>query len=758
MRNKRVPEAMITSPKNVFRHPNSVITITDNSEIPIPVVNSDDYTVFQPIYSPKGVTGEVVLIEGTDIVGTYISLFGKPNKVKYGPMSTIAYNAALSGFNVGVINMPAPGARYANVYLAFEMKKIMCPDGLTAQEETLFMAQNSDSQEYYIGRTKEEVENWLADRKEQDTINEIVVEGYEFGFTVNTVEDLEIETDYDAYLSETAYKVNVTDKAEIDKESEIHIPVFAIAYRGASAYGNSFTLEVQDQLDLLNSKYPYFQATINDKNTKKYEFPFALFDIPKGTLNYSFNDRGTATCQKIMTPTNSVQEFRTYSIERKKANKLEAAMETATKKQKDYFVKKIKEKYPAFDEKTSVSNIQVYFDALDVLKGMFSRDKSTEEGRTNETPFSYVNPFKEFEDSTYLLPLYKPASRVLQFASGVTGPLEQLIQDEDFDMEQTLTEEVWDDESEDFVDKPYKVWDRMLIEAYTGITDDSIFDPSIVRDAILFGEEYSNEVQEVVDELCRYHADVINYEKSRVDWCFIRTPDSKVKTITQVLNWADGFGNKEKKNINMHPICGSWRFLDETTGNQERFNAFFDFLGQDGIFYKYLKSATPRSFASGTYSVITKGATNSQLLVPRTSSERESLKDRDIMYFRRRSDGTYSLGDDSGYNIGFDSVLKSLGSNIQFNRIMNTAYLILRDNRIINPTADELEILKRKIETAIAQPMKHFNDKVKISLGVSTDPEEAAKKVVLCEITVTGHEYSRYNRLHMISQRPTSNE
>ena len=755
MRNKRVPEAMITSPKNVFRHPNSVITITDNSETPIPVVNSDNYSVFQPIYSPKGVTGEVVLIEGTDIVGTYVSLFGKPNKVKYGPMSTIAYNAALSGFNVGVINMPAPGARYANVYLAFEMKKMMSDDGITAKQATIYVTQNSNTQEYHIAFSRAEIEEWLADRKDQDTINEINVEGYEFGFTINTVEDLEIETDYDEYLSETAYNINVTDKAEIDAESEIHVPVFAIAYRGASSYGNGFTLEIQDQLDLLNNKYPYFNAVIKDKTETKYEFPFALFDVPKGTLNYSFSDRGTETCQKIMTPTNAVQEFRTYSIERKKANKLEAAMKLAGEKQKKYLVAKIKEKYPAFDATTSTSNIKLYFDALDTLTEMFSRS-NTDEARTNETPFSYVNPFKALEDDTYLLPVYKEASRIMPFASGVTGPLETLIQDEDFDMNQTLDEEVWDDETSDFVTKPYKVWDRMLIEAYTGVTDDSIFDPSIVKDAILFGEEYSDEVQEVVDDLCRYHADVINYEKSRVDWCFIRTPNSKTKTITQVLNWADGFGNKEKKNINMHPICGSWRFLDETTGNQERFNAFFDFLGEDGVFFKYLKSATPRSFASGTYSVITKGATNSQLLVPRTSTEREALKDRDIMYFRRRSDGTYSLGDDSGYNIGFDSVLKSLGSNIQFNRIMNTAYLILRDNRIINPTSDELEILKRKIETAIAQPMKHFNDMVKISLGVSSDPEEAAKKVVLCEITVTGHEYSRYNRLHMISQRPST--
>lgn len=755
MRNKRIPEAMITSPKNVFRHPNTVITITDNSERPIPVINGDNFTVFQPIYSPKGVTNEVIVVEGTDIVGTYLKLFGKPNKVKYGPMGTYAYNSALAGFNVGVINMAHEDARYANVYLAFNVEKKMQEDGRNAATKTLYITQNSTNQKIFMSFTKKDVEDWLDDRRDTDIISEIQLEYYEVGFTANTVEDLEIDTDYDKYLSETAYKIKVNDKTEtIDADDKIHVPIIAIAYRGASSYGNGFRLEVEDQLDFLNGKYPYFNAVIKDAKNKVYEFPFAMFDIPRGTLNYSFCDRGTATCQIVMTPTNSVQEFRPYSIERRLANKVEAGVRALNDKIKKYFIAKIKTQYPNFDPETSESNVKNFIGITAKALLKFTRDKSTEAGRSNETPFSNVNPFLK-EESPYLLVDYIPASRSLPFASGSSGPIEAMLDDEDFDMHQELTEEVWDEKESTNKQVNYKVWVRLLNNVYEGVTDDAIFDPSIIKHAILFGEEYPLEVQETIDSLCKNHVDVINYEKSRVDWTYIRTPDPhETKTITQVLNWTDGFKNRDKKNINMHPVCGSWRFLDETTGNQERFNAFFDFIGNGGVLFKYLKSATPASFASGTYSVITKGATNSQLLVPRTSTEREALKNRDIMYFRRRSDGTYALGDDSGYSIGFDSVLKTLGSNIHFNAIMNIAYLILRDNRIIDPTSEELEILKKKIETAIAAPMKHFNDRVKVSLGISAERDEVEKRVVVCEIKVTGHEYSRYNRLHMISQRP----
>lgn len=762
MRNKRIPEGLITSPYNAYLHPNSVITITDTSEAPIPVLTSDNYSVFHPIYSPKGPTQEVIYIEGNDIVGTYLKLFGYPNTTKYGPMATWAYQSVLSRFSLGTINMRTPDSTYANVYLAFNAEKAMTGEELdVAATKTLYMAQNGDNQKYFMSFTKAEVETWLGDRKGTDTISEISLEYYKIGFAQYTVQDLKVETDYDDFLLSEATKLEVKESSVIDATDKIHMPLIAIAYRGASGYGNGYTMEIKEQASKINDVYPYFNAQIKDKTEMEYEFGFTLFDIAQAQLNYGFGDRAQEKCQITMTPTNSVQIFRSYSIARKEANKLEKPFNTLMKKIKAYMVAEIKKTFVGFNEsEVESSNIKEFFDAMDTFAKTFTRNKNTEAGISYETPFSYANPWKDLDEALAAkLPFeYERCSSTMQFASGSGGELEKLLDENEFDMDATLTEEVWNEESEESESKEYKVWERLLIEVFTGVTDDSIFDPSIVRDCIVFGEDFPDSVQEAIDELTRYHEDVVNYERSRVDWTYIRTPRLKIRTLSAALDWVDGFKNEFKKNINMHPVIGQFRFTDTVTRTQEYFSAFYDYIGTDGVLFDYLTSCTPRSFASGTYSVVTKGATNSQLLVPRTSTEREELKKRDVMYYRRRSDGTYALGDDNGYNIGYDSVLKSIGSNIQFNRIMNIAYLILRDNRIINPTADELEILRRNIESAIAKPMKHFEDKVKVTIGISNNEMEAGKNVVLCNIYVTGHEYSRYNRLHMISQRESTEE
>ena len=87
---------------------------------------------------------------------------------------------------------------------------------------------------------------------------------------------------------------------------------------------------------------------------------------------------------------------------------------------------------------------------------------------------------------------------------------------------------------------------------------------------------------------------------------------------------------------------------------------------------------------------------------------------------------------------------------------MNIAHNIMKDNVIIDPTTDDLESLKRKIEAAIVNPAKHFKDKVSVTIGLSTHAQEVNRNVVLCEIRVTGNDYSRYNRLHMVAQRDSA--
>ena len=754
MKNKRVPVATITGYINTFQHSNTVLTITDESERDIPVVNSDNYTVIQPIYSPKGVTNEWVKIEGTDIVNTYLELFGAPNTAKYGPMATYAYNAVLGRFNAAVINMRPEGSTYPNTYLAFNIEKAKDEKGQTPLTKTLYAVMNSSTEEYIFSFDKKDCED---QKEESDEIKEIPLEYYQFGYVNYTVEDLTSETEVEDYFKNKLPKMQVDASATI-ADVQVHVPQFMLAYRGAGDYGNIFKFKVATNTELLNDAYPFFQGTIKDSIKDVYTFSFAMFDTSVGQLNYGFEDRATNACKKAMTATNVVQEFRAWSIKRKEANKAEKAIQQIIKNTKDYMLAKIKETFPTFDPKTSTSNLADYNSALDTLAGMFKRNRETSAGAGRETPFSFVNPWLPLEDAVKeALPLeYVNAPGELQFYSGSLGKLREKLDEEDFSWDTTLQRQEPNPDTGSPETKDYKVWSDLLIKAYSGELDDSLFDSSIVPDGILFGEQYPIEVQEEIDKLCKYKEDVLNVETVRPDFCYIRTPEEKVNTIQKALDWSDGFLNGDKKNLNMHPLIGSWRFTDTTTGAQERFSGCFDWLGDGSILFDYLFSCTHKAFATGDYSVITKGATNSQLLVPRTSGEREELKKREIMYFKRRSTGLYALGEDTGYIVGKESVLKNIGSNIQFNRIMNIAHNIMKDNVIIDPTTDDLESLKRKIEAAIVNPAKHFKDKVSVTIGLSTHAQEVNRNVVLCEIRVTGNDYSRYNRLHMVAQRDSA--
>ena len=754
MKNKRVPVATITGPINTFQHSNTVLTITDESERDIPVVNSDNYSVIQPIYSPKGVTNEWVLIEGTDIVNTYIELFGAPHTAKYGPMATYAYNAVLGQFNCAVLNMRPADSTYPNMYLAFNIEKAKDETGKTPLTKKFYAVLDSTADEYIFGFDKKEVEEALTG---DDEIQEIPLEYFRFGYENFTVEDLKNETEVDDYFKNKLPKLEVAESSEI-ADIQVHVPQFMLAYRGAGDYGNIYKFKVATNTDLLSDSYPYFQGTIKDATKDVYTFSFAMFDTSVGTLNYGFEDRATNACQKAMSATNVVQEFRAWSIKRKDANKAEKAIQQVIANTKAYLLAKIKEKFPTFDPAKATSNYKDFTDALDAVAGMFKRNRETAAGAGRETPFSFVNPWLPLDETVKkcLLLDYVTAPNELQFASGDLGPLRAKLDEEDFSWDTTLQRQEANPDTGSPETKDYKVWPDLLIKAYTGELDDSLFDSSIVPDGILFGEQYPIEVQECIDKLCKYKEDVLNVETVRPDFCYIRTPEESVNTIAKVLDWHDGFLNGDKRNINMHPWVGSWRFTDTTTGAQERFSGPFDYLGKGSMLFDYLFSCTHKAFATGDYSIITKGATNSQLLVPRTSHEREELKSREIMYYKRRSNGMYALGEDSGYLIGKESVLKNIGSNIQFNRIMNIAYNIMKDNVIIDPTTDDLESLKRKIEAAIVNPAKHFKDKVSITIGKSTHPQEIDRNVVLCEIRVTGNDYSRYNRLHMIAQRDTA--
>lgn len=872
VRSKRVPMFMLSGPYNATPFSSTVVTIIDKTERALPVVNTGAYTVFVPMVAPKGITNEIVTLEGSDVLNKYNDLFGKPNTVLYGKSSTYAWQAVRSGFNVAVVNVRPVDATYPNFFVNFTIEKTPVKTGEEDKaKQKLFVrkyeAAPSDASlrqpktkyGYHFamvpaGATDEEIAKAKASIGKNDSgkpeddseIKEIKLATYDFGFNYFNLtgmmegagitsrgKGIGIDTNFGEILkteamypkksgNKYANKAGETtimdggsprdlraDEAEMIAEStdrtEIHpltpgvkvsfnleankvvsLPVFGLVYRGAGDYGNRFVAEFSTKSSPLpiDRDYPYFRCNIRENAYKsEHSFDFTLFSIGKNGYNYNFMDRANQSCRVIFSERNHNNTFTPFLVSRKDSNSIEKGLKVFFEKLRNDLVTELGKVYtddeakfkslltnkPELDEDTVRNFNTALLGELDTLESDFKRNTLDPEKRSLETPFSRIAPWdlnpidqftKKYRRKTipFLNLLNLPT--VIKFDGGDNGCIRDILGEEEFDWDATVyspyvfTEE--DKEKEEAAVKAgkrgtYKVWLDLFTKVYTGEIDDAIFDSTIVRDSIVFGDGYPFELQQTVANLVKYHENWVHREKTRPDWTFIRTPEEEVVTMEDGLMWAQQVLRENKtKNYGMHSAVGSWMFTDPTTGGSNRFSGFFEYLGDNSSLFNYLLSGTSDSFASGDHSLIFNGADGTQECIPRTTEEKTDLCKADVMYFRRRSNGQYGLGEDLGHNPGMLSSLKNLGTCIHFNRILNEAAGFMMDNVISNTDKDTLDWLKKGIEKRISPYTKHFKDRVVVNVKISDHENEQDLKVILAEITTVGHEYSRNNRVSMI--------
>ena len=63
MRSSKIPQVMRTGPQNTLPFASTVYTFIDNSLKREEEIDAGNYGVFQPFFSPKGITGESMLKE-----------------------------------------------------------------------------------------------------------------------------------------------------------------------------------------------------------------------------------------------------------------------------------------------------------------------------------------------------------------------------------------------------------------------------------------------------------------------------------------------------------------------------------------------------------------------------------------------------------------------------------------------------------------------------------------------------------------------
>lgn len=829
MRSSKIPQVMRTGPQNTLPFASTVYTFIDNSLKREEEIDAGNYGVFQPFFSPKGITGEAIYVEGNDILNKFITLNGRMNTLKYGPMGTWALAAVESGFNLGYVNMRTPDCTYPNAYVALVLDPVYNKKANSDEDDTsnpkkqkIFWYKNEDTsdpkkQGYYFGFTKEEITNQLKPIAVTDSkIKEADVPLYEFGFDACHLTGLTLEGSFEGELEKEAdgHKQNLyggknvagvkkplVTSAEIDTYLSTHqddtkkkaykavlegltdvksiqYPLFGLCYRGSGTYGNRFYANIYAKSDRLANRYPYYTCTIRENDvSEEHSFDFTPFYYSIGkAFNYNFRDRAIATCKVPFTVTNEVQTFEAYILSRKVSNELEGVVA----KIMSILKKKVKDAMVAVDGSLladvegssavalSKANFELFFKGYDDVAAKFTRPVVANPN-VDETPLSnwnitrLVDRVRNTTTGEWVI-TSKPVPGLnllscpekLQFFGGSFGQLQEVLDDGDFDMDEVINFKV---PGTTETKKNYKVWDEMLKDVFEGRVDTAIYDAALIKDCIVFGDDYSNELQNIIAELVRYNETAIHHERTRPDWTFIRTPQNRIRTASEALNeWASYF-EKDLKNYNMHPCIGSWMFNDPTTGGQSRFNSWYEYLGKGGSLYTYLTSLTEDSFASGDYSLMLNAASGTGFCIPENDDVKTKLVEQCIMYYTLRSTGYYALGEDLGYLPKFISNMKNVGSCIHFNRISNIAINFARDRQITNPTRENLDKMKKALDKKITIPARHFGGRVITTAEISTLDVERQHPVVLFRISTSGHTYSRHNRVeHIMNSSDTNNK
>lgn len=451
MRSSKIPQVMRTGPQNTLPFASTVYTFIDNSLKREEEIDAGNYGVFQPFFSPKGITGEAIYVEGNDILNKFIKLNGKMNTLKYGPMGTWALAAVQSGFNLGYVNMRTSDSTYPNAYVAlvldpvYNKKANSDEDDLSSpKKQKIYWYKNTDGSEptkqgYYFGFDKKEIEDQLKPIAVVDSdIKEAEIPLYEFGFDACHLKGLtldgsfegelekeddgqkqnlyggknvagvkkplvtanEIETHLTTHPDDTKKKAYKAVLAGLTDVKSIQYPIFGLCYRGAGTYGNRFYANIYAKSDRLSNRYPYYTCTIRENDvSEEHSFDFTPFYYSIGkTFNYNFRDRAIATCKVPFTITNEVQTFEAYLLSRKVSNELEGVVA----KIMEILKKKVKDAMTAVDGglladvegagavALSKANFELFFKGYDDLAAKFSRPVVANPN-VDETPLSNWN-------------------------------------------------------------------------------------------------------------------------------------------------------------------------------------------------------------------------------------------------------------------------------------------------------------------------------------------------------------------------------
>ena len=744
MNKKEIPIPMLTGQYVTLNYSHTLHTEYDLSEKEVTPRSTENYSVICAGYQPLGITDEWIGFEGPKAAEMFLEHCGQPNILAYGNPGSYAYQALLSGFRVFFLNTRLPDATYPNMYLAYDVS--FAKGGSDEDKFKFYGWMKKGGSEYSFAINKEDLaeeaftEDAGANIKEFE-IPKTIIELKPYSVTGAGKGTLGGKTAKKngfkvAEYLKTQFKDTITESEEekIETNEVFHLPVIGLFYRGRGAYGNVYKCEFSKSPTTMNDKYPLFDIKIVNQSTIEHKFDFSLFDYPMYQVNMGFGDRATEECKLNFTETNRPDKFRSYMLSRREALTIGPLLDKIESKIYKTIVAEIQKQLTSFLPESSTHDLDDMIEEIKEWRGAFPKPEKA----SAETYLSHFDPFKEYKFTTAQPVEIKKTPASIPLSGGEDGILGKILEEGEFSWESKGTLESVNE------NRPFKVWEWMLNEAYSGRTDRSLFDPRMVRDGAIIADGYPESVQKTIQELVKYRPEVFNYDRSRPDIFAVMTPDDGITDIEDVFTWIRTLG--PEKNMGIVPNIGRFRFADPATGAQVYLSGYFSYFGRNGQLYNYLTSGTTDPFASGAWSIVNRAARNSEELIPAEGSEFDQLTQFDITYYTQQSNGLFKLGLDAAFNPKNTTVAKNLGYIWNYNRIKNITYNILFDNRIMDPTTVNLSALEDLINAKIAPYTRIFKGRVTTKVALSEHPQEMGKYIVLAITDIYGDHFSTTNR------------
>ena len=765
---------LITSPFNASIESSTVLTRIDKSirDEEYPLIQG--YNLYLVTYFPQGITDKSIHFTGNNAYRLYKKLFPSPNPRLYGPNPSIIEGALKAGWGVIHVNVADPVATHANFTVEFEFKR--------AETKKKFLVHKLTANPNLLAF------KWLTGDPANDTtiksefdlrddidVSEQTYEcefnTWDIGFKTSSIKGIGKNTDINSFLElkPECNKFNMSAGDAISADDFGNIILYGLIFNGRHAYANKYKAVLQTSVseDDLDKGKPMIQKmTIMDAGEKMYEFSFANYDYtdPTTKASYIFGSNALKSCKEILTNVEHIQMFYPITHERSLAMKFVKGIEEVERKLKAEITNAIKAHIPDFTLESQTAGSEFHKAIMEDFT-IFKRFK-TNPNDLNDSPFAKTNPAnKKWGDLTIMNGSY--ISPNIQFANGTSGELINHLRDNhwDWDIDYQPMDTTQSPPQPLMIPNPtgagtvqapkVKILQELFKECYNGadIIDKDLLDPAVRPAFIMLGEGYPFQVQEVMDQFVKYQEGRISFEGSRPDCVFIRTPQTtkEFSTIQSIIDWKEKWQISRSglaNNTNTWALVGYGTYIDPDTDVPVNWSPTFSWVTGSSLL-SYLVTGVSDSFASDSWSKVVGWEPGSARCIPKTSLEKEALAKNSINYLVQKSDRQFYLGEDHTVLDGKKSGLKNLGSMIQFGYITCYAYITLRDNKIMNLTADNLLELKEKVSRAISYYARHFNNKIDIAMGRSTHEKEINRDVVLCTIGITTHTFSRHSRLQM---------